>query len=225
MKHVREEQQKKCLFCTKEEFKNIVEAATDGLETVDFDFIFEDISITETKLAEQTDTYWNKDIMETLSDYFGVKVESFHFDKSDPGCVWVCYTDNTPNEGKEIAKTNGGLVGYQFADGVHWHWKGREIAVIDEETSEIEWCVRKYTLPKEIIQAVYDRKNRPSGQWLITAKRVPVSATQGYIAIFVNEDKIEAFNDDKILVDGKWVSKIPDEKLWDLAYTALCNMK
>lgn len=57
------------------------------------------------------------------------------------------------------------LKGYSFADGVHWHWKDREVAIIDPETSEIEWCVRKFELPQDVIDAV--RSKKPCGKgWI-----------------------------------------------------------
>lgn len=113
------------------------------------------------------------------------------------------------------------LKGYNRADGIHWYWKNKEIAVIDQVTSEIEWCVRKFTLPDEIVQAVRDRKPRASGQWLIEAKRVVTSVTQGNIIISINGNPVMTFADDKILEDGTWVSKIPDDELGRLVCATL----
>ena len=50
-----------------------------------------------------------------------------------------------------MKKTND-LKGYCRADGTHWYWNDKEVAVIDEHTSEIEWCCRTCTLPDDIVQ-------------------------------------------------------------------------
>lgn len=112
------------------------------------------------------------------------------------------------------------LKGYSFADGIYWHWGDTEVAVIDQATSEIEWCVRKYTLPQEVIEAVRGKKLEAAGKWLIEAKRISYSATQGSIQIWINGQQLIAFNDDKVISDGKWISKIPDEDLGKLVCSA-----
>ena len=118
-------------------------------------------------------------------------------------------------------KTAINLKGYNRADGIHWYWENKEIAVIDQVTSEIEWCVRKHTLPEEIIQAVRDRKQMASGQWLVEAKRVHASVTQGNVVISINGIPLMTFADDKVLEDGTWVSKIPDDELGRLVCATL----
>ena len=61
-----------------------------------------------------------------------------------------------------MKKTND-LKGYCRADGTHWYWNDKEVAVIDEHTSEIEWCCRTCTLPDEIVQAVREKKPKHNG--------------------------------------------------------------
>ena len=81
------------------------------------------------------------------------------------------------------------LIGYQYADGVHWHWidngTDKEVAVINDR-GEIEWCVRTYNLPEEVVAEIRNKVPRPSGTWLIEARRIRHSVTQGTISIFVN---------------------------------------
>ena len=43
--------------------------------------------------AEETETYWNEDITETLSKYFDVTVTSVHADDSEYLGVWICYKE------------------------------------------------------------------------------------------------------------------------------------
>ena len=51
------------------------------------------IYLTHTDKAEETDTYWNEDMLETLSKYFDVDVTSFHSDNCEYVGVWICYKD------------------------------------------------------------------------------------------------------------------------------------
>lgn len=37
------------------------------------------------------DEYWNRDLNETLSEYFQVSVTSVHADDADPIGIWICY--------------------------------------------------------------------------------------------------------------------------------------
>ncbi len=112
------------------------------------------------------------------------------------------------------------LMGYSYADGVHWHWGDREIAVIDQATSEIEWCVRKCSLPDGVVQAVRDRRQKAAGKWIIEVKRVSQSATQGTLLVQINGETVMTFGDDKILGENGWESRIPDEKLGRLVCSA-----
>lgn len=116
-------------------------------------------------------------------------------------------------KGKEIR-------GYSFADGVHWHWGDTEVAVIDQATSEIEWCVRKSNLPDDVIQAIRGLKSKASGKWVIEAKRISYSATQGEIQIQINGEPLIVFGDDKVLTETGWTSKIADSELGKLVCSA-----
>ncbi len=87
------------------------------------------------------------------------------------------------------------IKGYSRADGVHWYWGDTEIAVIDQSTGEIEWCVRKYNLPDEVIQSIRDLRQRPIGRWVIEVKQIDYSATQHGFDVLINGDKVANFGD------------------------------
>lgn len=74
---------------------------------------------------------------------------------------------------------NKELSGCSYADGTHWYWGGKEVAVMDDLTGEIEWCVRTNSIPNAVVEAVRSKKPKAAGQWLIEVKRVSQSATQG----------------------------------------------
>lgn len=88
MKNVHERQLKKCILIPFDEFKDMIEEITDGLLTVKDEF---EISISETSKAVESNTYWEEDIIDTLSEYFNVTVKSFHSDNYIPTGVWICY--------------------------------------------------------------------------------------------------------------------------------------
>lgn len=90
MKNIRENQLKKCIFMELEDFTSLVEKLTDRLQTVEYE---DGIYLTHTDKAEETDTYWNEDILETFSKYFDVDVTSFHSDNCEYVGVWICYKD------------------------------------------------------------------------------------------------------------------------------------
>jgi hypothetical protein len=106
------------------------------------------------------------------------------------------------------------LKGYTYADGVHWYMGDTEVAVIDPETAEIEWCVRKVTLPQDVIDAVRAKKPAHNGKWIVEARRVDISATQGEIVILVDDREITRFADTKVIGDdGQYHSKYSDDEL------------
>ena len=90
MKNVRESQLKKCIFVELEAFTDIIEEITDGLLTVEYE---DGVYMTHSQKAADTDTWWNEDILETLSKYFDVKVTSFHSDSCEYVGVWICYKE------------------------------------------------------------------------------------------------------------------------------------
>lgn len=112
------------------------------------------------------------------------------------------------------------LKGYRYADGTHWYWKGKEVAAIDECTSEIEWCCKKCSLPDEVIQAVRDKKPKHNGKWIVEAKRLNSSATQGEILVTVNDQTVACFADEKQWKDGQYISAYSDEELGKLVISA-----
>ena len=111
--------------------------------------------------------------------------------------------------------------GYEYADGTHWHWGEKEVAIINDYTAEIEWCCRKSSLPDDVIKAIYDRKPKPSGKWVIEADRINMGATQGEILVRINGQTVACFGDEKHLKDGEWTSSYPDEKLGELIINTL----
>ena len=113
------------------------------------------------------------------------------------------------------------LKGYAYADGTHWHWGEKEVAIINDYTAEIEWCCRKSSLPDDVIKAIYDRKPKPSGKWVIEADRINMGATQGEILVRINGQTVACFGDEKHLKDGEWTSSYPDEKLGELIINTL----
>ena len=118
-------------------------------------------------------------------------------------------------QGKEIK-------GYCHADGVHWYWGDTEVAVINEVRREIEWCGRTFNFPTEVIEEIRSKMPDNPGTWVIEARRTSISETQGTVSIFLNNKDMDIhFNDNKELVDGKYVSTTPDEELGKFVYACL----
>jgi len=112
------------------------------------------------------------------------------------------------------------IKGYNYADGIHWHWGDMEVAVIDQVTSEIEWCVRKSRLPDEVIQAIRSLKPKAAGRWVIEARRISCSATQGEVQIMIDGKPLIVFDDDKVMTENGWASKVLDEEMGRLVCSA-----
>lgn len=119
-------------------------------------------------------------------------------------------------QGKEIK-------GYSYADGVHWYWGDKEVAVINEQRREIEWCDRTFMFPKEVVEDIRSRIPQPANTWIIEARRTQSSATQGNISIFVNNKDMNMHFEDKMELDseGNWVSTTPDNELGKFVYACL----
>lgn len=119
-------------------------------------------------------------------------------------------------QGKEIK-------GYSCADGVHWYWGDKEVAVINELRREIEWCDRTFNFPTEVVNAIRDKIPTPDGQWIIEARRTRSSATQGSISIFVNNKDMDMYFEDKMELDDNenWTSTTPDSELGKFVYACL----
>lgn len=134
----------------------------------------------------------------------------------------VIKTVNGRRKGENMNKEIKGkeVKGYSYVDGVHWHWGDQEIAVIDQVTSEIEWCVRKCSLPVEVIQAVRDRRPKAAGKWTVEVKRISQSTTQGSLLVQIDGKTVMTFSDDKVLGESGWKSKTPDEELGRLVCSA-----
>ena len=114
------------------------------------------------------------------------------------------------------------IKGYQFADGVHWHWGNEEVAVIDESTNEIEWTVHKHNLPTEVVEEIRKRRKYHSAEWIIRVNKLSQSATQGEYQITINDTEIIRFAAKKELgKDGEYHFDIPDNELGRLVLSLL----
>jgi hypothetical protein len=119
-------------------------------------------------------------------------------------------------QGKEIK-------GYQQADGVHWYWGDKEVAVINELRREIEWCDRTFKFPEDVIKEIRNKVPTSAGQWIIETRRTSGSATGGNISIFVNNKDMDMHFEDKYEIgnDGNWHSVNKDKDLGKFVYACL----
>lgn len=87
----KDRQLRNCIFLTFDEYKSLIFELTDGLKQVLYEY--DGIYYTNTKEANNTQTYWNGDIEDALSKYFDVEVTSVHADDCDCGYlgIWICY--------------------------------------------------------------------------------------------------------------------------------------
>lgn len=100
MKNINENQLKKCIVMSLDEFTRLVENLTEGLQTVAYE---DGVYLISTDKANETDTFWNEDMTETLSKYFEVEVTSFHSDSCECVGVWICYKE-IDEEYKQVDK-------------------------------------------------------------------------------------------------------------------------
>ena len=111
------------------------------------------------------------------------------------------------------------IIGYSYADGVHWYWGDKEVAVINEFRREIEWCDRTFNYPEEVVRAIRNMMPNNPGTWVIEARRTRSSATSGNVHIFINNKDMDMHFEDKFeLIDGEWKSTTPDEELGRFVY-------
>lgn len=89
MRNVDEKMLKKCIFMPFEQYQKLVLNLTDGLKGVEHEI--DGLFYEDTDKAENSDTYWNEDVTETLSKYFDTTVTSVHTDDCDYLGVWICY--------------------------------------------------------------------------------------------------------------------------------------
>lgn len=117
------------------------------------------------------------------------------------------------------------IKGYSYADGVHWYWGDKEVAVIDEATREIEWCDRKLKFPEEVIQAIRDMRPKVNGKWIIEARRIRRSATHGGVAILINGNDTGMYFEDKMELkgNGQYESTTPDDELGKFVCSCFWN--
>lgn len=91
MKNVENYQLKKYILMESDDYKELINKVTDGLKTVEYKY--DDIYYEDTEKAEETETYWDEGITETLSKYFDVTVTSVHADDYEYLGVWICYKE------------------------------------------------------------------------------------------------------------------------------------
>lgn len=91
MKNVSKNQMKNCIYLTLEEIQEILFNVTNGLFEIKYDSLDNEISFDNTKKAYETDTFWEKDEFETLSEYFDIEVSSIHADNNEYVGIWICY--------------------------------------------------------------------------------------------------------------------------------------
>lgn len=114
------------------------------------------------------------------------------------------------------------IIGYSYADGVHWYWGDKEVAVINEFRREIEWCDRTFNYPEEVVRAIRNMMPNNPGTWVIEARRTRSSATSGNVHIFINNKDMDMHFEDKMeLINGKYVSTTPDNELGKFVYACL----
>lgn len=78
-----------CIVMPYDEFQTLIATLTDGLREITYDL--DGISFNHTDKADEIDKYWNRDLNETLSDYFQVSVTSVHADDFEPIGIWIGY--------------------------------------------------------------------------------------------------------------------------------------
>lgn len=104
MKNVRLEELKKCIFMLYDDFDALIRDLTDGKAEVKHE---DGVYITAGFQANDPDYEpSNEEILNLLSDYFGVNVTSFHSDDCELCGVWICY--------KEESDTTFMYGGYHF---------------------------------------------------------------------------------------------------------------
>lgn len=91
MKNVENYQLKKCIFMELGDYKELIDKLTGGLKSVEYEC--DGIYYEDTEKAEETETYWNEYITETLSKYFDVTITSVHADDCEYLGVWICYKE------------------------------------------------------------------------------------------------------------------------------------
>lgn len=91
MNNVNKSQLKKCIFMPIDEYKDLVLELTDGLQKAVYEI--DGLYYEHTEKAEETETYHNENITETLSRHFDVNVTSVHADDCEYIGVWICYKD------------------------------------------------------------------------------------------------------------------------------------
>lgn len=107
MKNVNENMLVKAILMSFEDYRSVVTNITGGLKIVtpECDGIFYD----DSDEAVSSATFYESDIAEDLSKYFGVEVTSVHIDDCDEPGVWICY--------KDLPKTMYGIeITYSWGD-------------------------------------------------------------------------------------------------------------
>ena len=80
-----------CVFMSLEEYQKLVYEVTNGLLGVMYDY--DGIMYEPTEKAMDTNTFYEENILETMSKYFDVQVTSIHTDDSSMLGVWIAYKE------------------------------------------------------------------------------------------------------------------------------------
>lgn len=89
MKNTKNYQVKNCIIMSFSAYNKLIDKVTNGLKIALYEYE-RGIYYINTLKAIETETYWNKNINETLSEYFDITVISIHADDEENLSVWIC---------------------------------------------------------------------------------------------------------------------------------------
>lgn len=75
-----------------DEYKKLILELTDDLVSVEYE---DGLYYDDTDKANETDTHYNENITDLLSEYFNVNVTSVHADGCEYLGVWICYKEDS----------------------------------------------------------------------------------------------------------------------------------
>ena len=90
MKNTKNYQIKNCITMSFSTYNKLIDKVTNGLKIAVYEYE-RGIYYINTLKAMETETYWNKNINETLSEYFDITVTSVHATDEENLSVWICY--------------------------------------------------------------------------------------------------------------------------------------
>lgn len=108
IKNVKNSMLKKTIFMEFDDFADAVLKATDGFKYAEYSI--DGLNYYDTKKAEESDIYYNKDIEYALSEYFGVDVKSINQDTCEYPGIWIVYEDKVREKEQGENKKEGKYV-------------------------------------------------------------------------------------------------------------------